>query len=79
MQHTMVKKKITVVVELQARFDEQANIQCMDKENFKEAGIKSHPWYPSLKIHSKLLLIKKRKEGKHTTHYAHIGTGNFHE
>ncbi|MEZ8716026.1 polyphosphate kinase 1 [Vibrio splendidus] len=69
-------KKVTVVVELQARFDEQANIQWTKK--LQEAGIKVIHGIPSLKVHSKLLLIK-RKEGKHTAHYAHIGTGNFHE
>ncbi len=69
-------KKVTVVVELQARFDEQANIQWT--KTLQEAGVKVIHGIPSLKIHSKLLLIK-RKNGKALEHYAHIGTGNFHE
>ncbi|OEE18407.1 RNA degradosome polyphosphate kinase [Vibrio cyclitrophicus ZF205] len=69
-------KKVTVVVELQARFDEQANIQWA--KTLQDAGVKVLHGLPSLKIHSKLLLIK-RKNGKALEHYAHIGTGNFHE
>ncbi|CAH6855006.1 polyphosphate kinase [Vibrio chagasii] len=69
-------KKVTVVVELQARFDEQANIQWAKR--LQEAGVKVIYGIPSLKIHSKLLLIK-RKNGKAMESYVHIGTGNFHE
>ncbi|MFV8462282.1 polyphosphate kinase 1 [Vibrio campbellii] len=69
-------KKVTVVVELQARFDEQANIQWA--KTLQEAGVKVVYGIPSLKIHSKLLLIR-RKNGKAMESYVHIGTGNFHE
>jgi polyphosphate kinase len=69
-------KQVTVVVELQARFDEEANINIAQK--LQEAGAKIVYGVPGLKVHSKLLLIT-RKEGKSFTHYAHIGTGNFNE
>jgi polyphosphate kinase len=69
-------KKVTVVVELRARFDEQANI---DWAKFmKSAGIKVEFGIESLKIHSKLCLINRREQGQ-LVRYAHIGTGNFHE
>ncbi|MGD8109723.1 polyphosphate kinase 1 [Vibrio sp. TRT 17S01] len=69
-------KSVTVVVELQARFDEQANIEWA--KLLTEAGVQVMFGTPGLKIHSKLLLIS-RKEDEQITHYAHIGTGNFHE
>ncbi|WP_194436354.1 polyphosphate kinase 1 [Vibrio fluminensis] len=69
-------KKVTVVVELQARFDEQANIEWA--KVLTEAGVQVIFGTPGLKIHSKLLLINRR-EGDEIVRYAHIGTGNFHE
>ncbi|MGF1753516.1 polyphosphate kinase 1 [Vibrio makurazakiensis] len=69
-------KKVTVVVELQARFDEEANIEWA--KLLTEAGVHVVFGVPGLKIHSKLLLIS-RKEQDQVTYYAHIGTGNFHE
>ncbi len=69
-------KKVTVVLELQARFNEQDNIEYWNilvKENVKvKLGV------PGLKVHSKLCLIT-RKEGKDHKRYAMIGTGNFNE
>lgn len=69
-------KKVTMVLELRARFNEQDNIQygnLLDKENVKVIlGV------PGLKVHSKLCLIS-RKEDKETKKYAMIGTGNFNE
>jgi len=69
-------KKVTMVLELRARFNEQENIQygnMLDKENVKVIlGV------PGLKVHSKLCLIS-RKENKETKKYAFIGTGNFNE
>ena len=69
-------KNVTVVVELQARFDEQANIEWA--KVLTEAGVQVLFGTPGLKIHSKLLLINRR-EGDEIVRYAHIGTGNFHE
>ncbi|GAK83979.1 polyphosphate kinase [Vibrio ponticus] len=69
-------KKVTVVVELQARFDEEANIEWA--KVLTEAGVQVIFGTPGLKIHSKLLLINRR-ENNDIVRYAHIGTGNFHE
>ncbi len=69
-------KSVTVVVELQARFDEEANIEW--SKLLTESGVQVIFGAPGLKIHAKLLLIN-RKEGDEVKRYAHIGTGNFHE
>lgn len=69
-------KAVTVVVELQARFDEEANIEW--SKVLTEAGVHVIFGVPGLKIHSKLLLISRR-ENDEIVRYAHIGTGNFHE
>ena len=69
-------KKVTVVIELQARFDEEANIYWSRK--LEEVGAKVTFGFPGLKIHAKLLNIV-RKEGRKTINYGCISTGNFHE
>ncbi|MDV7105336.1 polyphosphate kinase 1 [Vibrio sp. TH_r3] len=69
-------KDVTVVVELQARFDEEANIEW--SKVLTDAGVHVQFGTPGLKIHSKLLLISRREEGE-IVRYAHVGTGNFHE
>src|ERR1035437_705343 len=69
-------KSVTVVVELQARFDEEANIYWANQ--LKEEGANVIYGVPGLKVHSKLFLIT-RKEDKGFVDYAHIGTGNFNE
>ena len=69
-------KKVTVVVELQARFDEEANIHWAKR--LTEAGVHVIFSAPGLKIHAKLFLIS-RHEGDDIVRYAHIGTGNFNE
>lgn len=69
-------KKVTAVVELRARFDEEHNIYWAEK--LKEEGAEVIYGVPGLKVHSKLFLI----EGKTKNQYfriAHIGTGNFNE
>ena len=69
-------KSVTVIVELQARFDEEANIEW--SRILTEAGVHVIFGAPGLKIHSKLLLITRREDDD-IVRYAHIGTGNFHE
>nr|WP_236260974.1 polyphosphate kinase 1 [Pantoea sp. SoEX] len=69
-------KKVTVVVELQARFDEKANIYW--SKRLIEAGVHVIFSVPGLKIHAKLFLIS-RQEKNTILLYGHIGTGNFNE
>lgn len=69
-------KSVTVVVELKARFDEANNIKWASR--LTDAGVKVQFGLPTLKIHSKLVLVT-RKEGDKLVRYAHIGTGNFNE
>ncbi|MGE0018827.1 MAG: polyphosphate kinase 1 [Draconibacterium sp.] len=69
-------KIVTVVIELQARFDEEANIYWSNK--LQEEGAVVINGISGLKVHSKLLWIK-RKESNGFRNYAYIGTGNFHE
>lgn len=69
-------KKVTVMVELKARFDEQNNIEWA--KVLSAAGIKVIFGIPALKVHSKLCIIHRREKGQ-IVKYAHVGTGNFHE
>lgn len=69
-------KKVTVVIELQARFDEEANIFWSNK--LQEEGAHVINGIPGLKVHCKLAWIQ-RKEKAGVRNYAYIGTGNFHE
>jgi polyphosphate kinase len=69
-------KKVTTVVELQARFDEEANMLWGNK--LTEEGVKVIYGVPGLKVHSKLLLITRVKNDV-TQRFAAIGTGNFNE
>lgn len=65
-------KKVTAVVELLARFDEESNI--MWSKRMQEEGVNVVFGVEGLKIHSKLLLIESKKGN-----IACVGTGNFHE
>jgi polyphosphate kinase len=69
-------KSVTVFLELQARFDEKANIQWSEK--LHDEGVKVIKTIPGLKVHSKLLLIRRKEEGKNI-YYSYISTGNFNE
>ena len=69
-------KSVTTVVELQARFDEEANILWGNK--LMEEGVKVIYGVPGLKVHSKLLLITRIKNNT-TQRFAAVGTGNFNE
>jgi polyphosphate kinase len=69
-------KKVTVFVELKARFDEEANLRYANE--MKKAGIKIIYSIPNLKVHAKVALII-RKPGSPIKSQAFLGTGNFNE
>jgi polyphosphate kinase len=69
-------KSVSVLLELQARFDEEANIYWTQK--LEEENIHMIQGVPGMKVHSKLCLIS-REENNKTAYYAYIGTGNFNE
>jgi polyphosphate kinase len=70
------KKKVTVYVELLARFDEESNI--FWAEELKNAGARVLYGIPKLKVHAKLCLIT-RTEGTVKRRYGYLSTGNFNE
>lgn len=69
-------KQVTVIVELQARFDEENNLFWSDK--LKESGVKVIFGVPNLKVHSKILQIDRSDKGEKSA-ITYIGTGNFNE
>jgi polyphosphate kinase len=69
-------KTVTVMLELRARFDEEANLEW--KERLEDEGVKVLIGIPNLKVHAKLCLIKKRVSNR-TIHYGFISTGNLNE
>lgn len=68
-------KEVTVVVELRARFDEEANINLATL--LQEAGAHVVYGVVGFKTHAKMILIVRRERGR-LRHYVHLGTGNYH-
>lgn len=69
-------KKVTVVIELRARFDEQANIDYA--EQMQTEGVNLLFGVDGLKVHSKMCVIEREEDGK-LKRYGFISTGNFNE
>ncbi len=69
-------KKVSVFVELKARFDEEANLKWANQ--MTKAGIRIIYSIPMLKVHAKIALVLRKKGSKHGDQ-AYLGTGNFNE
>ena len=70
-------KKVTVFIELKARFDEENNL--VWAERMQEAGIKVIYSIPGLKVHAKIAIVKKQLPDGSIKHYSFFGTGNMNE
>jgi polyphosphate kinase len=67
-------KQVTVLIELQARFDEEANIYWAKK--LEEAGAKVMYGFPGTKTHCKMCVVTRNEPSGLNT-YAHLSTGNY--
>lgn len=69
-------KQVTVMLELRARFEEEANLEW--KERLEDEGVKVLIGIPNMKIHAKICLIRKRLHDR-VIHYGFVSTGNLNE
>lgn len=69
-------KQVIVMLELRARFDEEANLQW--KKILEEEGVRVLLGVPNMKVHAKICVIKKKK-GNKTFQYGFVSTGNLNE
>ncbi len=69
-------KSVTVMLELRARFEEEANLEW--KERLEEEGVNVIISIPNVKVHAKICLIKKKMNNR-TIHYGFVSTGNLNE
>ncbi|WP_185154411.1 polyphosphate kinase 1 [Fulvivirga sp. M361] len=70
-------KKVTVFVEIKARFDEENNLKWAEK--MKKAGIEILYSIPGLKVHAKVALVIRHSDDGAIRKYGYLGTGNFNE
>ncbi len=69
-------KQVTLMLELRARFDEEANLEW--KERLEDEGVKVLIGIPNMKVHAKICLIRKRLTDR-IIHYGFVSTGNLNE
>ena len=69
-------KQVSVMIELKARFDEEANL--IWKKRLEEEGVKVYIGLPEMKVHAKICVIKRREFNK-TTQFGFVSTGNLNE
>lgn len=69
-------KQVSVIIELKARFDEEANLGW--KRRLEDEGVRVYLGLPDMKIHAKICVIKRR-EFNRTTQFGFVSTGNLNE